>query len=347
MFVSNNAKASIRNIFLVRASHYFRMLHDLIGVDKTELQYFFDNSNKAIIFNGKNWQHKPLTHDKHVYNTSRKLDKFFAEKIKKYVRSKKPEVGAFASKTIKELVVPHINNNYVLATDIRHYFESIHIDIVEEEIASIAEITDFSGVIKDFYFDKRGCLKRGLIASPMISELVGFKIDNIVNRILNDLGLSKAYVRYYDDLFIFSSDKSKLLELLYQLETVLKDQLHLELNHKKTKIVHTNGLQILGLRIHGGKVRVSKQFIKKIRAMDHRYQNTSIDSRDLSSLYAAKSFAGSIVGTLRHIMNNWDGIDNKKPYRPLFIQYWEEIERLDDLIQDLESEIHEGESIYQ
>lgn len=91
----------------------------------------------------------------------------------------------------------------------------------------------------------------GDLTSQLFSNVYLGRFDNYAKRVLK----SKYYGRYVDDARIFSADKSRLYGMVGEIETYLKEELHLNLNRNKTKIQEVHkGIKFLGAEIRYGKI---------------------------------------------------------------------------------------------
>lgn len=275
------------------------MLHDLIGVPQDKLDDFLSNIDDNLILSGGIWRHSKRT----AASVSLSFDKYFDEQFKIYVRSKNPKTGAFARKRIYELVEQHRHRQFVLIADVKKYFEHISYEKLISLLGGSNELVRHSDEIRQVYF-YNGYLRRGLVASPAISEVVGLKIDAIIQKLIYEAGLLHIthYSRYYDDMVISNDDAAALKVLETKLTIELKRQLGLDLNNKKTKIQPLSGTKILGLSFHGGEITPPKSFKANLRAAEHRYKFMS--EEDLEEVSAKMSQVGTIYASYHRIVNS-------------------------------------------
>jgi hypothetical protein len=310
------------------------MIHDLIGVKESAYAGFKENINEATLKKGDFWVH---TNNSPHGSISLKLDKYVTGELKKYIESKKPEQGAFAKKSIKVLLDVHAQHKYVLITDIRHFFASIDYGMVREEIAKCALPKELSDIIEQLYFNHEGVLKRGLKASPVISELIGLRMDSILNSEIYRITTDRpSYSRYYDDITVSSDERETLNELRKVIASRLDTELGLELNDRKTKLIPLQGSKVLGLRFHNSKITVPNNFRKKIRAMQHRYDNTYHDTESLDGVHESKSAVGTIIGSIRYFLDNSD--ERYLELEDTLADYYDELNRLEEIRKELTEE---------
>lgn len=309
----------------------FCMLHDYLAVDKGELDSFFAAPETYLSSSKKYFKHKNRIPSESI---SLKFDKFVFEKVKGYIKSQSPKYGVFSSKRINEMVEPHSQNKYLLKSDIRNYFESIKFEMVNPEINKCDAIPECLDEIKKIYFGKTNSLRRGLIASPAISEVVGLKIDAEIFKMLrryfkNETRLT--YSRYYDDL-IFSSDDKSLLRVVEQKLKETIENLGLRISEGKTSVQPAHSSIILGLRLHGNEIVTPKFFRNRLRALIHQYDLFYGES-SLEEVYDKLRLVGSIIGSLRYIVNNTTRDTTR--FREYLDEFLQELERLEDRKNEL------------
>jgi len=311
------------------------MLHDLIGVPKDKLDVFLVAAESHLILSGGIWRHC----DRKFTSVSISFDKYFDEQFKRYIRSKNPRTGAFARKRIYELIEQHRHNSFGLIADIRKYFESISYRHLIQLITDSANLSQYANEIEKVYFHN-GYLRRGLIASPAISEVIGLKIDALARRLIYEVGLQDAhYSRYYDDIVISGNNKSVLEELKIKLTSEIKSHLELDLNRRKTKVCPLNGTKILGLSFHGGEIMPPKSFKANLRAAEHQY--SFMDEDELEEVSAKMSQVGTIYASYHRIINSSSA--DTSPFNSKISYYSDELHRLHDLFEHLLQKRLEGE----
>lgn len=305
------------------------MLHDLIGVKRADFDSFLAEISSATIKEGSHWKH--ASRSPHI-SVSVKFDKYIAEIVKNEILSLRPKQGAFAGKSIFRLIEKHKDNKYVLLADIKNYFETIQFTEIEKSLKKSQILASNTVSIRQFYFNDTDTLKRGLRASSALSEYVGLKIDGIVQSIIHDKDLQ--YSRYYDDLVISGADISELETIKVTLEKRLLSDINLTFNFKKTKIRKLHGMKILGLRFHSGALKVPQTFKDKIRAAIHTYENANYDEEDYDSVRDAKSHVGTIIGSVRYLLDYSPDLAKGK-YEDLLAEYYDELNRLEEIRNEL------------
>ena len=120
---------------------------------------------------------------------------------------------------------------------------------------------------------------KGLPIGNMSSQFLSiFYLHKLDHKIVHDYHL-KYYVRYMDDILIFSDDREYLKEVLNKIIYILRNEYLLEVNKKKTFIVDIkNGVNFCGyrFRIIDNKtvINISSDTLRRVknRVKEVRYQ---------------------------------------------------------------------------
>jgi len=161
---------------------------------------------------------------------------------------------------LKQNLVFHKNQRFVVSLDIENFFTSIKRRSVEEIFSSLgysAMISNFLG--KLCCLDD--CLPQGASTSPYLSNLYLLNFDEIIGEYC--LNNHIRYSRYADDM-TFSGNDINLNELLTTVKLNLT-QLGLSLNNDKTKVMRSDQRQIVTGIIVNDKIQVPRIKRKEIR----------------------------------------------------------------------------------
>jgi hypothetical protein len=306
------------------------MISDKESLSGTKLEALFSDIKSVVIQSGSIWKHNRKSD---LAESADSFDKFFTQKLNEYAKTLNPKQSVIAKVAVIDVVNPHKANKFILLLDMKHYYESIHYDAINEHFHKADFDVNFIEHIRTFYFDDSGFLRRGLRGSAIISELVGVRIDNTVGKILHEGSYVDTvnYTRYYDDL-IFSSDTRASLQAIESTVSDDVQKLDLTINTKKSKLKVTEGSMILGLRIYKSKITVPKRFKKIERSREFELNNYyhSVNWQDKSELYELKRFAGHVIGSLWYIVKNSEDDTTK---------YSEKIEEFKEILAECDSAI--------
>jgi group II intron reverse transcriptase/maturase len=176
----------------------------------------------------------------------------------------------------------HQGYKFVVDGDIKGFFDNISHKLIEEIIAS--EIADgkILKLIKKFL--KSGVMEDGItkpttkgtpqggVISPLLSNIV----LNYLDWQLDAQGFK--FVRYADDFVIMCKSMSQAEKALDFVKNIVENDLQLELNAEKTKIVRfSQGTEFLGFCISSRSVRMlpksEEKFKSKIKKLTKRLHN--------------------------------------------------------------------------
>lgn len=175
--------------------------------------------------------------------------------------------------------------SYYLKLDVRKYFDSISHRKIKNLLCRIIK-------------DKQTLnLLFKIIDSYSISEEKGLPIGNLTSQFFANFYLSgldhyvleqlkvQGYVRYMDDIIIFSNNKEELREIFKHIKTFA---LSFELIFKQPVINSCkNGVPFLGYLISNNKIKVlsknRKRKMKKIKKLTYDYSKVSIDESEFAN----------------------------------------------------------------
>ena len=134
---------------------------------------------------------------------------------------------------------------------------------------------------KSLFYTPANCgLPIGNLTSQLFSNIYLNQLDQYVKRVLRE----KHYGRYVDDFFIVSRNKERLQMDLKEIQTFLKQELGLSLNHHKTELIRTDyGIGFLGafvkphrLYVHN---RTKKRIFRAVHSMNRQVDTTYVWNR--------------------------------------------------------------------
>ena len=176
---------------------------------------------------------------------------------------------------------------YFLKLDIRKYFSSVDHKVAKSRIArkfKDSEILGLFGTIIDH-------------GEPGRNSAVGLPIGNLTSQYLANLYLDAAdhlvkedmrvpgFIRYMDDMLLFSDSKVELWSELKILESFLNEKLKLEIKPGSVRVAPCNqGIPFLGFRVFPGTIRVLRvnwrRFYQKFKRRNIQYQKGEIGFAD-------------------------------------------------------------------
>ena len=282
---------------------------------------FINSPIDFLLWSGSYWYH--INNQRN--SQSKLLDKWVDSSLEYFFETHRDPLGSRIyslnfkkNYAIQDIVTQHIHNKFLLRLDISKYFETISFNMVEDKLPESLKF-----LLKPIYLDSNNTLRRGLHASPRIAEIVGKRIDNKIKYIIfrENLTSSVKYTRYCDDLQ-FSSDNRVILRSVEAFVRQEMKDIGLAINEDKTKIIPVNSNQILGLRIHDGKIIVSKRYRNRARIRffiaQKSYNICNKKSKD--SLLETIQKIESAIGTLNYLIQHGHGDKYKKSVDILVIE---------------------------
>lgn len=165
----------------------------------------------------------------------------------------------------------HSGKKWILKMDIKHFYDSVPSHEIQRVVSKVCRRINqnYNSFSYLSLVTINGKLPTGAPTSPHIANACFKRIDKDIMSASSAFGID--YTRYVDDL-TFSSYCKETLEIVEKKVTALLAFYGYKINPKKTKYISDNKQQnILGLVVNNYRVRLSKDFKRKIRAMLHSY----------------------------------------------------------------------------
>lgn len=155
-------------------------------------------------------------------------------------------------------------------------------------------------IVKNNDVSRRVTSGKGLPIGNLTSQFFANVYLNRLDHFIKETLRLQHYVRYMDDLVVFSNNKAQLKETLQGMTTFLKQSLELELKSSGTLInTRMHGLSFLGMRIFPGLVRIKNENLhrirKKIKRKEIEFQQGLITEDHLAQ--SLQSYAGYVCFT--------------------------------------------------
>lgn len=196
----------------------------------------------------------------------------------------------------------HSGKKWILKMDIKDFFNSVPYNSIEEVIKKVCLRLNKSEKLAEYLslVTLNSKLPTGASTSSHIANACFLPADKNIKSLCNAFGVD--YTRYVDDL-TFSSYSSENLKIIESKVKKILNFYGYKTNQKKTKYISDNKQQnILGLVVNNYKVRLSKEFKRKIRAMLHSYfVFISKKNKDIKYLAWNEKRKQSLKGYLAYI----------------------------------------------
>lgn len=174
---------------------------------------------------------------------------------------------------------------YVCQLDIRHYFESISIEILSKKLAGLIHDKKFLDIILETLNAANHGIPLGFYTSQWFSNWYLTEFDHYVLESLKPA----HYIRLMDDMVLFGSNKRKLRKNMDAIRKYLHDELGLELkgNYQIFKLCERRPLDFMGFKFYPTHTALrGKLFLKarrKAKSISKKEKPTLHDLKQMMS----------------------------------------------------------------
>lgn len=208
----------------------------------------------------------------------------------------------------------HLNKEMVLNVDLKDFFPSISSKKVFYVFNSICGYDNDLSYCLTKLVMYNGGLPQGACTSPILSNIVSFKLDIRLNRLAESLKIS--YSRYADDI-TFSGDSNKVNSKLLVLITKIINDCGYDINSTKTRFQSKYGKQeVTGLLVNNGRISVPRNYVKKIRQELYYIKRYGIDEHKKRTGIYNKFYREHLKGKIMFVYSINRDLGNK-----LLIEY--------------------------
>lgn len=202
------------------------------------------------------------------------------------------------------------NYTFVAKLDYRKYFDNISHDVLKNRLATkfkdVKLLNIFDKIIDSYEVEPDFGLPIGNLTSQYFANFYLSELDHIIKEKIK----VKDYIRYMDDMLLFSNDK---VQLKNQLGVIYKysEQIHLTL--KPFDLSNTkNGISFLGYKLFPGAIKLNhnskKRFIMKMR----QYNKYLYDY-----IFTGKEYQSHVIPLLSFVRHAY----TKRLRKNLFLPY--------------------------
>lgn len=166
-------------------------------------------------------------------------------------------------------------HEWYLKLDVRKFFDSLSHGIIKKQLCRLFKEQELLGIFFQIIDSYEASPSRGVPIGNLTSQyFANHYLSGLDHYIKEELRV-KAYVRYMDDLVLWSNEKEQLLSIQKAIEAYLIERLSLQLKpFALNKSVL--GLPFLGYRVFPHYVRLlgasKKRFKKKLSTVDDAYK---------------------------------------------------------------------------
>lgn len=248
-----------------------------LGVNQEDmLKYLYSKANKYRTFdidkkNGK--KRKIVSPVKKLKELQYKVK----EALEVFYKPKLCNNGFIKKRNVVTNAIPHLRKEFVLNIDLNDYFGSITFGRVKRLFQSYPlELNHSVATVLAHICCYEGSLPQGAPTSPIVSNMITFKLDNTLRALA--LSCSCSYSRYADDItFSFTNRERSLprevafykneeLVLGEHLKTIIEEN-GFSINDDKTRMQHRTQRQSVTNITVNEKINVNRRFIRSTSAM--------------------------------------------------------------------------------
>jgi len=189
-----------------------------------------------------------------------------------------------------EAAVQHCEAEWVFSVDIRDFFPSTQVPIVEAGLREVGFGAHSAELIARLCC-LGGALAQGAPSSPVLSNICFNAADKRLAEISSRYPV--VLTRYADDV-VFSGKGNFPDEIRKEVE-LLFEELSWTLAEEKTRLaVLPNRLKVHGLLVHGADIRLTKGYRNKIRAFKYLLEAGKIKAEDLAIIKGHINYAEQV-----------------------------------------------------
>ena len=250
----------LKNSIVILNSYH---LSNLIGIKWQNFKWMVNNIDACY----HNFKISKKSGGKRIINApSNALEycqKFIKEQILEQIAVHPCAHGFANNKSIVTNASQHLNEEVVLNIDLKDFFPSISAKKVFFVFNKLCNYDSSVSYCLTKLVTYKNSLPQGACTSPVISNIVTFKMDLRLKKLSDKLGIN--YSRYADDI-TFSGNKKIINSKLLNLVRKIISECGYCINDNKTRFESCFGRQeVTGLIINNGKISVSKRYLKSIR----------------------------------------------------------------------------------
>jgi hypothetical protein len=159
-------------------------------------------------------------------------------------------------------------NDWYLKLDVRKFFASIHHDVLKGQLSGLFKEQRLLAILYQIIDSYESTPDRGLPIGNLTSQYFANQYLSALDHYIKEELRIKAYVRYMDDMVLWSHNKQVLLNAQRAIEDYVESKLRLSLKPMQLNRVE-QGLPFLGYRLFPYHVRLLRKsklrFIKKLQ----------------------------------------------------------------------------------
>lgn len=161
---------------------------------------------------------------------------------------------------------------YIAELDIRKFYENVDLDILKAKLGKLIRDKEYLDLLFRSLDNRGPGLPLGYYTSPWLGN---FYLTSLDNYILQDLK-PDHYLRYLDNMFLFSQDKEELHEMVKCITKYTESELHVKIKEdwqvfrfeyfdQDAHCYRGRPINLLGYVVHCDRIGIRKLILKRIR----------------------------------------------------------------------------------
>ncbi len=200
--------------------------------------------------------------------------------------------GFSPKKSTVDAAMPHVGKEVVIHMDLKDFFDHITYDRIYNYFRAIGWGKYVSHILTNI-LTKDGKAPQGAPTSPMISNLIAYKLDARINSLMETF--EGSYTRYADDITLsFRSSNMHFKSALHIVCTIINEEGFKIQKAKKIKIMRPHDRQEVLSIIVNKKLNAPRKMRRLIRAMEHANRIGKLPSHEYAKLDGYKSYINMI-----------------------------------------------------
>lgn len=277
----------------------YQIRNGLWHPQKHDIQYIQEGSHrKRRNIVKPNWYHEQPVH----HMVARQIAMIYGPSIYQYVAGtvKAPQWSkGHGPQFCKRAMVRWTRGErrlYVAELDIRKFFDSIDIEVLEGMYSRKIRDRRFLNILFELLETSGPGVPKGYYTSPWHGQVYLQPLDNFILQELKPL----HYLRFVDNFFILHRNKRELHRMVSEIERFANEVLHLQFNDSKQIYrfeydrhgeVRGRPINCVGYVIHRDRVTMRKSILKRARAKAYRiHRNHHCTVHDAATMLSYKGW---------------------------------------------------------
>ena len=165
---------------------------------------------------------------------------------------------------------------WFLKLDVKKFFASVHHDVLKEQLARRFKDPQLLGIFDQIIDSYENEPNRGLPIGNLASQYFANHYLGELDHFIKEKLKCKYYVRYMDDMVIWTYDKEKLKQVRQDIDGFIQTQLKCQLKPILLNTVE-RGVPFCGYIIRPNYIRLSQRskqrYIRKMNILQEKYDN--------------------------------------------------------------------------